>query len=261
MPKVVPQTVIQVQIDGSTEPSVSILVNDFAVSYTPGPAESAMVKEPAAIHQRAESALKRRDPAGYQRLLDTCDTPPFVSIDYEVEQGESDDVLVVVVKGKPVAKFSEMEEMKSFVADLKRKRHRMQEKLLRLDPTEYWRRYAEHLKNAVEQYKDPTDQLILRDGIAYWEGIDQRAQRAKAGRAKKPSRRAPLRQAIVEAMRPLRADGMTLHEVLRSLTQSPPGALRVMKDGANWHARHEDEDWPPEVLTLEQLRGLYSAAK
>lgn len=93
------------------------------------------------------------------------------------------------------------------------------------------------------------------------EVLEALAQRRNAGRKPKPSRRSPLRQAIIEAMGPLRAEEMAFHAAMLSLVHSPVGALRVRKEGDCWRCENEDEDWPPELLTREQLQGLYKAAK
>ncbi len=93
------------------------------------------------------------------------------------------------------------------------------------------------------------------------EVLEALAQRRNAGRKPKPPRRSPLRQAIIEAMGPLRAEEMTFHAAMLSLAHSPVGALRVRKEGDCWRCENEDEDWPPELLTRDQLQELFKAAR
>lgn len=89
---------------------------------------------------------------------------------------------------------------------------------------------------------------------AQWRGMDARDK-------PKPPRRSPLRREIVEAMRPLRAEGLTLHETLRSLTHSPEGPLRMEKRGEKWRCYDADEDWQPEDLSRTQLAELFKHAR
>ncbi len=123
--------------------------------------------------------------------------------------------------------------------------------------------------HALAQSSDPATKLAAQEAIKrasaqqamlVAENIAAAHQRRTAGAAKKPARRSPLRQAIVEAMRPLRAEGYNLHQALLSLAQSPKSALRLRKEGADWHCQNEDEDWPPELLTRAQLTELFKAA-
>lgn len=96
---------------------------------------------------------------------------------------------------------------------------------------------------------------------AFFDRLQALTQKRNAGRRPKPPRRSPLRQAIIEAMGPLRAEEMTFHAAMLSLAHSPVGALRVRKEGNCWHCENENEDWPPELLTREQLQELFKAAR
>ena len=87
--------------------------------------------------------------------------------------------------------------------------------------------------------------------------IQPKSQPSGRGRRPDPSKR----QAIIEAMGPLRAEEMTFHAAMLSLAHSPVGALRVRKEGDCWRCENEDEDWPPELLTRDQLQELFKAAR
>ncbi len=122
--------------------------------------------------------------------------------------------------------------------------------------------------HALAESADPATRVAARENIRrdtaeqarlIGETIVAGRQRRAAGAAKKPPRRSPLRQSIIQAMRPLRAEGLSLHQALLSLAHSPPGALRVNKEGSRWACRNEDEDWPTELLTRSQLQELFKA--
>lgn len=185
------------------------------------------------------------------------EVPPFAVIEYRAVRGEP---VRVLVNDQQVGEFETIEDANACARALNDQRITTERMLKADDPARYWRLRSEaqdaELARTAEDLAATSSAALSR----FFDDVQARYQKKRAGRTAKPPRRAPLRWAIVEAMRPLRQEGLTLHEVLTSLAHSPPGALRMRKQGAAWHCENEDEDWPPELLTREQLGELYKDA-
>ncbi len=242
-----------------TKPPVPILVNDRVVRHAPDwAAASAMVKKLAATRKRAEETLKRVDPAGYLRLLDTCEAPPFAEI--ELKHDKKRCLYVVLVNERAVAEYPLRQEADARVSDLVRLQRGIERRLLAFDPAEYWRRRAGFLQDAAEHNEREAERHFVRASAADWADFGRQQQRVDASKGGRKPRRSPLRQEIVEAMRSRRADGLDQLQVLISLMHSPVGDLRVTKvDEDHWRFENESEDWPPEELSYKTTLKNYFA--
>lgn len=182
---------------------------------------------------------------------------PFAVITRRAVRG---DPVRVFVNDEPVAEFTTIKDADAFAVKLNKQRMAAERKLERTDPAGYWKLRCEAVEALTADLEVQLREHAGEVLSGFFDRLQAMNQRRSAGRKGKPPRRSQLRQLIVEAMRPLRAEGMTLHEALLSLAHSPSGALRLRKEGAAWHCENEDEDWPPEVLTHKRLTGLFKAA-
>ncbi len=167
----------------------------------------------------------------------------------------------VYINDELAAEFATIAEADEFARALNSERIATEKALLESDAAEYWRLRCESAEALIS---DINESLAAHAGgvlSAFFDDLQAAIQRRNAGRQNKPPRRSPLRQAVIDAMRPARAARLTMHETLLSLMHSPPGALRIKKVGGNFLIENEDEDWSPELLTRAQLQELFKAAK
>lgn len=243
-----------------TKPPIPILVNGREVCTAADWASATqLARQLAARRDQAEKAIQHADPAGYLRMLETCETPPLASIRSDVN--DHGDAWVVLVNGNIVGEYTESADAQREIARLNVRRRAIDSRLRQFDPAAYWRRVAQINEEAAEDNRQAGQRVELRAAMAAISDAERLHQRKEAGAHPKPPRRSPLRRGIVEAMRPLRAESLDLTHTLISLRASPPSGWEVTKEGACWRFENEDEDWPSELLTREQLRELFKDAK
>ena len=184
--------------------------------------------------------------------------PPFAHI---TVQGVKHQPVRVLVNCRAVAAFPDWAGAEALAARLDTERRRIERELKRDNPAKYWQLRCEAVEALARELEAKITGRV--DGeLKTFFGRVQMLTRNRASASKpRQARRSPLRQCVVDALRPLRGDGLTLDAALRSLTHSPDAALRVVKVGDCWRCDNEDEDWPPELLTREQMNRLFKSAK
>lgn len=183
---------------------------------------------------------------------------PFATI--EVVWATEHPTCEVLVNGQPVASFTDSASAEAMARELFAQRVAAEGSLEESDPAQYWQQSYGELRNRLGEREEKLQRFNRTMIDAQRQNWKVAQQRRSASSKPRQPRRSPLRQSIVDALRTLRADGQSLHDALRSLTHSPPGALRVRKEGDCWRCENEDEDWPPELLTRQQLNELFKAA-
>lgn len=182
---------------------------------------------------------------------------PFAHISV---QGVKHQPVRVLVNGRTVGEFPDWAGAEALAARLDTERRRIERELKRDNPAKYWQLRCEAVEALARELEAKIAGRVDGELKAFFGRVQMLTRnRASAAKPRQP-RRTPLRQCIVDALRPLRADGLTLDDAMRSFTHSPDGALRVVKAGACWRCENEDESWPPELLTRAQLRELFKAA-
>ena len=184
--------------------------------------------------------------------------PPFARIAVISPAGER---TLVLVNGRRVAEFEDGRAAHAFAKELEEERTQAERQAWIKSPFRYEQlRYAAELRQVFGLEGDPEYESSVAVGARVQE-LRASLRNSESGKSPKPPRRSNLRQAVIEAMKPLRAEEMTFHRAMLSLTHSPAGALRVRKEGNCWRCENEDEDWPPELLSREQLQALFKAAR
>lgn len=184
--------------------------------------------------------------------------PPFSIVEI---QGLKRQPVRVLMNGRVVAEFPDWAGADALAARLDTERRRTERELKRDNPAKYWQLRCKAVEALATELEAKIEGRVDGELKTFFDRLQALAQKRNAGRKPKPPRRSPLRQAIIEAMGPLRAEEMTFHRAMLSLAHSPVGALRVRKEGNCWRCENEDEDWPSELLTREQLQELFKAAR